>query len=275
MSPLAAPEGVLKYLSQLGEDDVAALLAQARQQRAAGATGSASASEPRRAPVDVPNSAPLLCGTCWGCNKGSCCSSHTTAEPADSSTAAAEALEDSEGSDAAAGSAPVAPQAAAREMMRAMEVGAFTRCRDLAAAGADFFHLGEAGWSCLHWAVHAAVASSRAAAAADDEDAPTTTCAEGCCAPVATGPGGRRLLQDLLKLPAVAAAVDVRSADESTPLMFAADAGDAEVCEWLLAAGADASLRDEDGDVAAVWARQRGHAALAQRLLAAAETERR
>ena len=53
--------------------------------------------------------------------------------------------------------------------------------------------------------------------------------------------------------------VDVRSAQGATALMFAADAGDKEVCHLLLWAGADVTATDEDGDDAKAWAKARGH----------------
>eukprot|EP00438_Fugacium_kawagutii_P019586 Skav228910 [mRNA] locus=scaffold2504:965:3202:+ [translate_table: standard] len=53
--------------------------------------------------------------------------------------------------------------------------------------------------------------------------------------------------------------VDVRSSQGATALMFAADAGDEEVCALLLRAGADPFATDADGDDASAWAKARGH----------------
>ena len=68
-------------------------------------------------------------------------------------------------------------------------------------------------------------------------------------------------------------AAEVNAVDEGerwTALMFAAAEGQTAVVEALLAAGADPTLIDIDGDSAADFARERGHTALAA-LIASAE----
>ncbi|MCY3958332.1 MAG: ankyrin repeat domain-containing protein [Chloroflexi bacterium] len=60
--------------------------------------------------------------------------------------------------------------------------------------------------------------------------------------------------------------VNNRQAGGNTPLHTAAHLGDASTAEALLAHGADAGLRSDDGKAAADYARERGHEDLAQRL---------
>jgi ankyrin repeat protein len=67
---------------------------------------------------------------------------------------------------------------------------------------------------------------------------------------------------------------EVNEADEQehwTPLMFAAAEGHTEVVRALLAHGADATLKDIDGDNAAAFAAQRGHTGLAALLTEATQ----
>merc|ERR1711957_971538 len=133
-------------------------------------------------------------------------------------------------------------------------------------------HRVEGGWTCLHWAVHTAgsaqtaqaVSATRGADHRDEVDDVTDLLGSGescgCCAPEPARPGSRGLLQRILTdLERQSGCVDSPSDDGATALMFAADAGDREVCEWLLAAGADLAAKDSDGDTAAVWARSQGH----------------
>ena len=56
------------------------------------------------------------------------------------------------------------------------------------------------------------------------------------------------------------------SAEHFTPVMFAASEGLSPVVELLLEAGADPAMKDIDGDTAAIFARQRGFTALADKL---------
>eukprot|EP00927_Polykrikos_kofoidii_P040866 TRINITY_DN34857_c0_g1_i2.p2 TRINITY_DN34857_c0_g1~~TRINITY_DN34857_c0_g1_i2.p2 ORF type:complete len:129 (+),score=28.61 TRINITY_DN34857_c0_g1_i2:207-593(+) len=91
----------------------------------------------------------------------------------------------------------------------------------------------------------------------------------GCCRTEPARPESRAVLQRLLAaLPRPSrdargadalAPVDARATDGDTALMFAADSGDREVCEWILQAGADVTLKDDAGDTAASWARAKGH----------------
>lgn len=160
---------------------------------------------------------------------------------------------------------------AAEDLMRALEIGNIAHATPLLPQ-ADLSHLGEAGWTCMHWAVHAAAGSLKPAEGKSVGEG--DGCAASCCAAGAvSAPGSRAFLRDLIAFVSrrvaprpPGALVDVRSDDNSTPLMFAADAGDIEACEWLVAAGADASAKDSDGDTAAAWARCRGHVKLAGRL---------
>ncbi|CAL1160306.1 unnamed protein product [Cladocopium goreaui] len=119
---------------------------------------------------------------------------------------------------------------------------------------ADLSFLGEDGWSCLHWVVHAAGAALSKA----KEQEPQVGCGCHCH----SGASSARcpalaLLREMLDHDDVA--VDVRSSQGATSLMFAADAGDEEVCALLLHAGADPSATDADGDDAVAWAKARGH----------------
>mmetsp|Transcript_54471 Transcript_54471/g.129837 ORF Transcript_54471/g.129837 Transcript_54471/m.129837 type:complete len:246 (-) Transcript_54471:65-802(-) len=120
----------------------------------------------------------------------------------------------------------------------------------------------ETGWTCMHWLAHAASSGQNAG---DD-------CGQvgmgDCCRPAEATPEMRKLACAILATPQAMRHVNVRDESGATPLMFAADAGDEEVCEWLLAAGADTTLKDDDGDTAAVWAEKRGHHHLAQLLTA-------
>lgn len=62
------------------------------------------------------------------------------------------------------------------------------------------------------------------------------------------------------------AQMNARSGEGGTPLHTAAFTGDAEVVELLLARGADPRIAGKDGKTAIDIARQRGHAALAERM---------
>lgn len=161
-------------------------------------------------------------------------------------------------------------QAAAEDFMRALELDQLRPAYAIL-AHADLRHRSEAGWTPVHWAVHAA---STALAVAQPQEPPTTAEEEeeegpvgcACCEPTAAGKEARPLLRRVLEAARAADVVDVRSSDGATPLMFAADAGDAEACGWLLAAGADPTLEDDDGDRASAWARAHKHTDLAERL---------
>merc|ERR1712205_197997 len=91
----------------------------------------------------------------------------------------------------------------------------------------------------------------------EEEEEVARGCGDNCCGISAGVSGSRAFLQELLMCcsgSGESADVNVRAADEATPLMFAADNGDKEACEWLLAAGADARLLDQDEDSATAWA---------------------
>jgi ankyrin repeat protein len=53
------------------------------------------------------------------------------------------------------------------------------------------------------------------------------------------------------------AELDTRDDTQWTPLMHAANTGRTKICEMLLALGADPSLKDERGETALDYARQR------------------
>jgi ankyrin repeat protein len=69
-----------------------------------------------------------------------------------------------------------------------------------------------------------------------------------------------------LRLIAAGAQLDGRQRHGWTPLLAAADHGDADVVEALLAAGADATAANDDGLTPADAARAKGHTDLADRL---------
>jgi hypothetical protein len=142
---------------------------------------------------------------------------------------------------------------ASLKLIGSLELGAV----DVAAAAfgdASLDYVGEAGWTALHWAVHVAITAQNAG---DD-------CGQigmgdcGCQAPKAH-PDMRHLVRAILNTTKAARSINVRTEDGATPLMFAADAGDMEVCRWVLNAGADVSIKDEDGDTALAWAHQKNH----------------
>ncbi|TVS13364.1 MAG: ankyrin repeat domain-containing protein [Gammaproteobacteria bacterium] len=70
----------------------------------------------------------------------------------------------------------------------------------------------------------------------------------------------------LLRLLAGGADVNVTDDEARTPLMHAAEAGRNVITRLLLEAGADREMRDASGRTAADWARQEGHAELAELL---------
>ncbi|CAJ1438084.1 unnamed protein product, partial [Effrenium voratum] len=150
------------------------------------------------------------------------------------------------------------PVQAAADAMRSLAAGDFAAARQHCQE-ADLSYLGEEGWSCLHWVVHAAGAALAAKA-----EEPEVGC--GCCHSAAeqTRDPALSLLRELLSRPGLQ--VDLRSAQGATALMFAADAGDVAACAALLAAGADVKATDDDGDDAAAWARARGHASVLSQL---------
>jgi len=157
---------------------------------------------------------------------------------------------------------PEEAEAASLDFMSGIELGRV----ELAAASyarAKLDFIGEAGWTSIHWAVHAAVTSQNAG-----DDCGQVGMAE-CCAPAKANPEMRQFVKAFLRSRKVASCIDVRAEGGATALMFAADGGDEELCDLLLDAGADASLVDEDGDIAATWASQRGHHDLAGKLSSA------
>lgn len=246
---------VLEYLSRLGEGERTALFERARAEAAA----------PRGATVEPPAPAEPRCGACLGGNgpagNGECGCAVPGAAGAGSTPAAqgpcpAGVLGCSAGGALESGAADEAgsPEASLA-LSRALAAEDYARARGVCGR-VDFEQLDESGWSCLHWAVHMA-GSARASPVADE-------CAEGCCAPGRASPASRALLREVLGHPRCRRAVDVRNADGATPLMFAADAGDREACEWLVDAGADATLEDSSGETAAAWASGQRHVQLAQ-----------
>lgn len=152
-------------------------------------------------------------------------------------------------------------ETAAQMLMGALEAGA----ADVAATAfrrASLEVFSESGWAGLHWAVHSACTSQNGA----DDCGQVGGC--DCCVPKPANPLVRSLVLAILKTPKARRSIDFRTKDGATALMFAADANDVELVDLLLAAGADASLEDSDGDSAAAWARQKGHDGLARRLAA-------
>lgn len=238
-------EQVLAFLSKLSPEEAASLFARSQ---AAKKEEDGEVVPPPPAPSVA---RPVAAASAPLCKLGSC------ADPGCSCEEAADESSTKQGSADATASALAA--LAAGNLKRAKDV-----CREI-----DFFLIGEDGWSCLHWAVHvtgSALSSSRQRSSCEDhpEDADTGC---GCCmaAPASSRGPGLELVRLLLDR-ASSAAVNLANLDGATPLMFAADAGDDEVCDWLLEAGADRTLKDSDGDTAADWALSRGRKILAHRL---------
>ena len=150
---------------------------------------------------------------------------------------------------------------ATKEAMRAIASGNFALAQDLVSES-DLCYLGEDGWGFLHWVVHAAGAAGAASLHTDEEHPVGCRCCHSASAS-ARGPA-LALLQVLLNCQEGRLAVDVCTSQGSTPLMFAADAGDRDVCLDLLKARADLSLKDCDGDTAEAWALAKGHKSLAE-----------
>jgi len=85
--------------------------------------------------------------------------------------------------------------------------------------------------------------------------------------PIHAACAGRRIGKAAFaRLVAATGDPDVTPKHGCTPLMEAALQGSAELCDVLLAAGADRSRRHPDGKTAADFAREKGHAALARML---------
>ena len=142
----------------------------------------------------------------------------------------------------------------AKEAMRAIAAGNFAVAQELGPK-ADLCCLGEDGWGCLHWLVHVA-----GAALGKEEHAVGCQC---CHSSSAKGRGpALALLHDFLSSEHGRVAVHLRNSQGATALMFAADAGDEEVCLELLRARADVSATDSDGDSAEAWALAKGHETL-------------
>jgi ankyrin repeat protein len=82
---------------------------------------------------------------------------------------------------------------------------------------------------------------------------------------VADDAGGRDIgiVRALLE---AGAPVNAKSGSGGTPLHTAAFLGDAEVVELLLARGADPRIANDEGKTPIDLARERGHAALAERM---------
>eukprot|EP00446_Apocalathium_sp_SHHI-4_P037814 CAMPEP_0177324178 /NCGR_PEP_ID=MMETSP0368-20130122/17140_1 /TAXON_ID=447022 ORGANISM="Scrippsiella hangoei-like, Strain SHHI-4" /NCGR_SAMPLE_ID=MMETSP0368 /ASSEMBLY_ACC=CAM_ASM_000363 /LENGTH=299 /DNA_ID=CAMNT_0018783999 /DNA_START=60 /DNA_END=959 /DNA_ORIENTATION=+ len=280
-----ASEEVLRYLAQLDDGAAAALLARARSSFGASAhDGGGDVSVPPvpgeggRGDLRVA-SAGLRSSLCqFGSCSGSCCKKGE----------AGEGQPDVEALEAGAPEGAVSPEEARRaadSLMGALEFGNIGAAESLWRR-ADMRHLGETGWSALHWAVHSAGTALSAQNSRDGGEAPAASSSQGaeddnilvaatdcgCCKPEPAKPECRDLLHRMLKCRTGLRGEgvwDVRSADGATPLMFAADVGDRETCELLLATRADASIKDSDGDTAAAWARQKHHTELASVLEAA------
>mmetsp|Transcript_109884 Transcript_109884/g.309923 ORF Transcript_109884/g.309923 Transcript_109884/m.309923 type:complete len:274 (-) Transcript_109884:193-1014(-) len=258
----AAPDHVVEYLAQLKEDEVLALLARVRESGGAGAPTVAEVPPPPLAPPSTPaRGRPAALCPGLGCKDAARCSCTPRDREGDQLDAVASVREAAEpdlaahGADAPA-DGPQDATAASLALLQALEAGSLSRARQLSSR-ADLGFIDEAGWGCMHWIVHHAAAAAPCTSGSDD-------CAAQCCAPTSLGGAdNRRFLREVLLRPEGAQAVNTRSVTGATPLMFAADAGDSDVCEWLLAAGADCNQRDEDGDTAAAWARTRGHEELA------------
>jgi ankyrin repeat protein len=82
----------------------------------------------------------------------------------------------------------------------------------------------------------------------------------------AAASGGRIGKDAFAKLLAVTGDANIETKQGVTALMSAAANGSAEFVETLLAAGADPKIKMPDGKTAADFARERGHAELANRL---------
>merc|ERR1711924_545131 len=148
---------------------------------------------------------------------------------------------------------------ASMELIRSLELGRI----DAAAAAfgrASLEYVGESGWTALHWAVHSA-----ATAQSSEDDCGQIGMAQ-CCCPAKATPEMRQLVRAILATSKAARSINVRTDVGATPLMFAADAGDADLCQWVLKAGADRTLVDDDGDSAAAWAKLKEHTALMEQL---------
>mmetsp|Transcript_120836 Transcript_120836/g.353033 ORF Transcript_120836/g.353033 Transcript_120836/m.353033 type:complete len:286 (+) Transcript_120836:78-935(+) len=271
----ATEDQVIDYLSSLPDDEAESLLARIRAR--------AAASRGEEAITDV--DAAATAGSCPAppsalarhpetvscrvtrCTKPGCCAransdgflAGSACEPASPSRAVDEATTQPP-SEAVASDA--GDQTASVALMRAIGAGNWALARTLADR-ADLCHLGEDGWSGLHWAVHAAGASLQQGRKQPESH---FDCASSCCSGNTPGSESRPFLREVVDKRSSPQVINVKSADGATPLMFAADAGDAEVCELLLTARADPALRDDDGDTAATWARNRHHMDLAAHL---------
>lgn len=246
------PEEVLRYLAGLDDAAGQALLARARGLATSGKGSSGSN-------VASPSEAP----SCGG--HGSTCACH------DSVQDLRQAVEQPPSELAAPGEEA---KDAAQSLARALAAGDLKAAEDLWRK-ADLGHCDESGWTCLQWLVHTAgtALSNCSAREGEGQHAPHDSGSSllagshsGCCAPAPAGSGSRTLLHDALAHlvgAAGVAAVNARGVDGATPLMFAADAQDRQACEWLLAAGADPTVKDADGDTAAAWARAKGDEYLA------------
>lgn len=261
----AVPAEVLRYLAGLDDAAASALLARARGLGGAPSAAAGGAAAPAAA---AGAAAGATCGAvgedCHGRRAGRCGAAQCSA--------CVGSGEDTELQVDASHPEDLADAAATSEaLICALQAGDLLAAEALRRT-ADLGHLGESGWTCLHWAVHVAGTALATHGSGSQAPAPGLMTAEpgcGCCAPESAELGSRELLRRMLGelgRSAGAALADARNADGATPLMFAADAGDSEACEWLLAAGATLAARDADGDTAAAWARAKGHAELARRL---------
>lgn len=311
-----APEEVLKYLANLDDDKVAALLDRARQNavRLTGLPVPAPQEFSQPAVPDVPsalgnqvrtaNSSRL--GSSRMCDMKSCdCCRNAPAGSAPTEVEEtfppmlqrcrndvpppmlARGSDDAEGGDLVDVEIKLvrSAQATAR-LIRALDVGNIAAAED-ALPGADLVHAGEDGWTPLHTMVHLAglalPQSSTECRSGKALDVPTggefnlaldeyqPGC--DCCVQQQSDIKNRDLVRKVL-ITRNGATVDARASDGATPLMFAADAGDAEVCQLLLAARADPTLKDDDGDTALDWAASRKHS-MASELLRDAMTAKK
>mmetsp|Transcript_6428 Transcript_6428/g.15950 ORF Transcript_6428/g.15950 Transcript_6428/m.15950 type:complete len:273 (-) Transcript_6428:115-933(-) len=254
--PDQVPPEVLRYLAGLDDASAAALLARARETRredAAEQRGTTTAK------------ASL-------CHLGSCSCCSRVEEKAHSSQV--DRLEDADPCNYITTEERIA---AAEALTHNLQSGDFASAESVWRR-ADLQHVCESGWTALHWAVHVA---GSALAGRNDRGAEEEAAADGflggdaedlgcsCCRMEPAKMESRELLRKMLASSEGRAAVNIRSADGATPLMFAADAGDHEFCELLIALGAETDVVDDDGDTAEAWAKAGGHSELAKWLLQA------
>ncbi len=152
-------------------------------------------------------------------------------------------------------------------IFEAAAVGDTARVRELARATPSLMRQhSEDGWTALHLAAHFGNAGAVDALLAAGADVNAWAANNHRSQPLHAAIAGRADTRIVTALLAARASATASDGGGYTPLHLAAFRGDLELTEILLANGADARRKADDGKTAVMLAEQEGHEQLARRL---------